>query len=129
MKVMKVELTIPGRPVPKVRMTQRSKWTERAQKCLNYQERIAEEAMVARSNLPNKMFSGYLILTARLFFSDRRHGDLSNYIKCIEDGLQHGQLFDNDKQIRWYGEGTGIYYSSEERAEIIVEQREEAQAS
>lgn len=121
---MKVQITVPGRPVPKVRMTQKSKWSPRARKCLNYQERIAGEAMVARSKLKAKKLEGPLELTVRLFFSDKRHGDLSNYVKCVEDSLQYGQLFDNDKQILWYGEGTGIYYSSMERVEITVLERE-----
>ena len=40
---MKINLTIPGRPIPAQRMTQKTKWTDRAQKSLNYQEMVAWE--------------------------------------------------------------------------------------
>ena len=115
----KYKLVIPGRPVPAQRMTRKTKWTDRAQKSLNYQREIAWEWKAVANGLK---LEGPLKLTAKFYFKDRRHGDLSNLVKAIEDGLQYGQAFDNDKQIIRYGEGTGIYYDDEERAEIIIEE-------
>lgn len=37
----KFKLVVPGRPVPAQRMTQKTKWTDRAQKSLAYQNKIA----------------------------------------------------------------------------------------
>jgi len=41
----------------------------------------------------------------------------------VEDGLQYGRAFNNDKQIIRYGE-SGIRYNDNERAEIIIEEME-----
>ena len=117
---MKIELTIPGRPVPAQRMTQKTKWTRRSRRSLEYQESVAWEWKA----VGKRKLEGPLKLTCKFFFKDRRHGDLSNLIKAVEDGLQYGQAFNNDKQIIRYGEGTGIYYDDEERAEIIIEELE-----
>ena len=117
---MKIELTILGRPVPAQRMTQKTKWTRRSRRSLEYQESVAWEWKA----VGKRKLEGPLKLTCKFFFKDRRHGDLSNLIKAVEDGLQYGQAFNNDKQIIRYGEGTGIYYDDEERAEIIIEELE-----
>ncbi len=121
---MRVLIEVPGRPVPKARMTQKSKWTKRAKKCLDYQKQVAWAAKIKKEK-----FEGPVKLTARFYFKDRKHGDLSNYIKSVEDGLQHGQIVENDKQVRRYGEGTGIYFDDEERAEIVLESIEEVKSS
>lgn len=119
---MKVDFTVPGRPVPAQRMTQKTKWTRRSRRSLEYQEKIAWEwKAVARA----VTLKGPLKLTAKFFFKDKRHGDLSNLIKAVEDGLQYGGAFENDKQILRYGKDTGIYYDDEERAEIEIEEIEE----
>ena len=117
---MKVNLTIPGRPVPAQRMTQKTKWTKRAQKSLNYQETVAWEwKRIAKV----RKFEGSVKLSCKFYFNDKRHGDLSNLIKAVEDGLQYGQAFDNDKQILKYGE-CGIYFEGEPRVEIWLEELE-----
>jgi Holliday junction resolvase RusA-like endonuclease len=64
-------------------------------------------------------------LTCRFFFRDGRHGDLSNLIKAVEDGLQFGGVIKNDRQVIRYGPGTGIYYSEEERTEVRVRELRE----
>ncbi len=59
-----------------------------------------------------------------------QRGDLANYIKAIEDGLQYGGIIapkgknkkGNDKMIIRYGTGTGIYISDNERVEITLEE-------
>ena len=117
---MKIELTIPGRPVPAQRMTRKTKWTKRARRSLEYQESVAWEWKAAGG----RKLEGPLKLTCKFFFKDKRHGDLSNLIKAVEDGLQYGQAFNNDKQIIRYGGETGIYYDDDERAEIVIEEME-----
>src|SRR5690554_336953 len=117
---MQVDITIPGRPVPAQRMTQKSKWSDRAQRSLDYQKQVAWEWKAAAKALK---LERPLKLTAKFYFKDKRHGDLSNLVKAIEDGLQYGQAFDNDKQIVRYGE-SGIYFDDDERAEIVIEELE-----
>ena len=114
---------VPGRPVPAARMTQRSKFASaRAKRALAYQELVAWCARAAAAPPASRPaalpFTGPVELTCRFFFRDGRHGDLSNLIKAIEDGLVYGGLIANDKQILRYGAGTGIYFAEEERAEV-----------
>lgn len=114
---MKIKLTIPGKPVPAQRMTQKTKWTKRAKRSLEYQKTIAWEW---KAIAKGRKFEGPIKLSAKFYFHDKKHGDLSNLIKAVEDGLQYGNAFDNDKQIVRYGE-CGIYFEGEPRVEIILE--------
>jgi crossover junction endodeoxyribonuclease RusA len=115
---------VPGRAIPAARMTQRSKFAcARARRSLKYQEFIAWCARAEAKSRPP--FSGPVELTCRFFFRDGRHGDLSNLIKAIEDGLQFGGVIENDRQVIRYGPGTGIYYDSEERTEVRVRELRE----
>lgn len=118
---MQVDITIPGHPVPAKRMTQKTKWSKEAQKGLAYQKQVAQEWKSVAGYVKLK---GDLKLTCEFYFKNRKHGDLSNLIKAVEDGLQYGRAFDNDKQILRYGE-CGIYYDDNERAEIVIEEMEE----
>jgi Holliday junction resolvase RusA-like endonuclease len=115
---------VPGRAIPAARMTQRSKFAcARARKSLKFQEFIAWCARAEAKGRPP--FRGPVELTCRFFFRDARHGDLSNLIKAIEDGLQFGGVIENDRQVIRYGPGTGIYYASEERTEVRVRELRE----
>jgi len=114
----RVFFVVPGRPVPACRMTQRSKFYERAKRALEYQELVALCARAAHA----PVFSGPVRLTCRFWFKTCHHGDLSNLVKAVEDGLQFAGVLRNDRQVIRYGAGTGIYYGPEERAEVIVEE-------
>lgn len=106
-------------------MTRRGKWTSRARRSLAYQEAVAWAAKAAK--IP--VFDGLVCLTARIYVYGRRRGDLSNYIKNLEDGLQYAGVIPNDKQIVAYGEGTGIYPAAsrqDERVEIVLNELPEA---
>lgn len=120
---MQIGITVPSRPVPAQRMTRKSKWTKRSKESLAYQKEIAWEWRVAAMHIK---LEGPLKLTCQFYFKDKKHGDLSNLIKAVEDGLQYGNAFDNDKQIVRYGE-SGIHFESNERAEIIIEEMEDVQ--
>lgn len=112
---MKYVIIIPGRPVPAARMTRGTKWNKRSKRSLAYQEQVAWAARTA--GIPR--IKENVQLTVRFFFKDKRHGDLSNLIKSVEDGLQYAGIF-NDKQILRYGDTTGIYYGTNERTEIEI---------
>ncbi|MEN3010301.1 MAG: RusA family crossover junction endodeoxyribonuclease [Candidatus Bipolaricaulaceae bacterium] len=112
-------MVVPGRAVPAQRMTQRSKQADpKAKRALEYQRLVALCAWRARA----PQFTGPVRLTCRFWFKNHRHGDLSNLIKAIEDGLQYAGVLQNDRQVVRYGAGTGIYYGPEERAEVIIEE-------
>lgn len=114
----KIKFIVPGRPVPAQRMTQKTKWTNRAQKSLGYQKEIAWAwKEIARG----KKLKGDLKLSCEFYFNDKRHGDLSNLVKAVEDGLQYANAFDNDKQIKRYGK-TGIFFDDNPRVEIEIEE-------
>uniref|UniRef100_A0A6M3XK74 Putative endodeoxyribonuclease n=1 Tax=viral metagenome TaxID=1070528 RepID=A0A6M3XK74_9ZZZZ len=132
-----IKITIPGKPVPKERMTHNQviaatrynapgKKFDRIRKCLEYQKAIAALCC-------NKRIKGNVKMTARIYLKPdatgqlpKQRGDLDNYIKSIKDGLQYGVVFapqgknkaGNDKCVIRYGEGTGIYSDENERVEI-----------
>jgi Holliday junction resolvase RusA-like endonuclease len=117
---------VPGRAIPAARMTQRSKFAcARARKSLEFQEFVAWCARAAAARPAALPFRGPVELTCRFFFRDGRHGDLSNLIKAVEDGLQFGGVIENDRQVIRYGPGTGIYYAEEERTEVRVRELKE----
>jgi crossover junction endodeoxyribonuclease RusA len=117
-----ISFTIPGPPVPKVRMTQKTKWRGRARRSLDYQEYIAWCATAAK--VP--MFKGHVELTVKICLGSRGRADLSNLIKAVEDGIEYAGVVDNDRQILRYGPGTGIYLGfREEQVEIKVREIEE----
>jgi len=104
-------------------MTQRSKFASaRAKRALEFQQFVAWCARAAAAapagSGPALPLRGPVELTCRFFFRDGRHGDLSNLIKAIEDGLQYGGVIENDRQVVRYGAGTGIYFAEEERTEV-----------
>lgn len=111
--------TVPGRPVPKARMTRNTKWTPRAKRSLEYQELVAWCARAA--NIPT--FTGDVMLTVRICQKSRGQADLSNLIKGIEDGIQYAGIVKNDRQIIRYGPGTGFWLGWKEE-QVIVEIRE-----
>ena len=112
--------TVPGRPVPKVRMTQKSKWSPRAKRCLEYQEKVAWCAKQAK--IPT--FTGDVELTVRICRGSRGTGDLDNIVKSCTDGLQYAGVIKNDRQVLRYGVGTGFHLGWQNGEQVIVEIRE-----
>ena len=112
-------IVIPGRAIPKARMTQRGKWNKRARRTLAYQQVVADVLRLCCK----ERFAGPVRLTGRFYFANRKHGDLANLVKLQEDALQYAGIIRNDRQILQYGKGTGIYYCtdpSEERVELEI---------
>lgn len=108
-----VRFVVPGRPIPANRMTRRSKWSPRARRGLDYQEAVAWAARQAYSG----QLHGRLQLSAIFVFDNRRHGDLSNLIKAIEDGIQYAGVVANDRQITRYRD-CEIVYGRDPRVEV-----------
>ncbi len=89
-----ITFTVPGRPVPAVRMTQRSKWGKRAQRYLAYKGEVGWAAKAA--SCPR--FKGRVRVDIDLYIRDGRIGDVDNYAKSILDGL-NGVAWEDDKQV------------------------------
>lgn len=94
---MGVKITIPGRPVPAVRMTQRGKYVKpQAQRYLEYKELVSwtGRAVINRP-LPK---GNQASVTMRFFLCGGQTPDIDNLIKAILDGL-NGIAWEDDKQV------------------------------
>jgi len=99
-----LKFTIPGRPLSKSNFkltnVNGQAWMPRAGKHSKY---IAYENMIA--GYINQQYSGpklenQLITVLKLYFPDKRMGDLHNYPKSICDGIEKSGIIKNDKQLR-----------------------------
>lgn len=124
-------LVIPGRPAPYVRMTTREvhmagsrRWsgTTKSRRIARYLEwcRVAGwHAKAAR--VP--CLRGPVKLSVRVYLVQGRRGDLSNYLKAVEDAL-NGIAWRDDRQVERYGESgfERAVSRQEERVEIDIEE-------
>ncbi len=87
-------ITIPGRPVPAVRMTQRSKYKNpAAQNYLDYKELVG---WIARRAVKSPIECKVKVIAR--FYIDKHPGDIDNYVKSILDGCNRIAWID-DKQV------------------------------
>lgn len=92
-----IALTIPGRPVPMVRMTRRGKYVKpRAQQYLDYLDTIAGHCYTVR---PRPLPWTGVAVDAAVHVSAGRRGDLDNYLKAFLDGLQRGGVLADDRVV------------------------------
>ena len=93
-----VTFTVPGKPVPAVRMTRQSKFTSAAaQRYLSYKDAVGWAARNAGCHEP----SGEpidLLVTVWLPSGLKTRGDLDNYVKTVADGL-NGVAWYDDRQV------------------------------
>jgi len=93
-------INIPGRPIPAVRMTQKSKWSKHAKRYLAYKEQIGYIALIqCHAPLENE-----IEVRVRVYLSGKKtprgnDGDVDNYLKSALDGLNKIAWID-DKQVR-----------------------------
>ena len=110
------EFLIPINPEPKVRMTQRSKFTKRARECLEYQQAIA----VASQYLRVPHFGKKDVIFGKLYFYRKgRRCDVDNLQKSLYDGMQFGGIFHNDNQIVGIDNLRIFYIPKDEEAKIV----------
>lgn len=100
---MSITFTIPGRPVPAQRMTQRSKWSKRARRSLDYQEKVA---WIARAKIGGMLPWRYIEAEIIIYLKVNKdghlpgnRGDWDNLGKAVCDGMQYGEVFSNDRAI------------------------------
>lgn len=126
---MEIRLTIPGRPVPAVRMTQRTTWTPQARRSLDYQQIVAlvGQSVIHSRPLPWR----YVRVNITVYLKVNKDGDLpgnrgdwDNFGKAVCDGLQYGQIFANDRSITAGAvEVEPCATASEERVEVELTER------
>jgi crossover junction endodeoxyribonuclease RusA len=126
--------TIPGRPVPAVRMTQGTKWSKPAQRSLAYQRMVAQVGVYTIKPLPLPWEYVAAHITIYLKVNKKgqlpgNRGDWDNYGKAICDGLQYGEVFLNDRCItRGIVDVEPCLTEAEERAEVVLTERIARQA-
>ena len=73
---------VPGHPIPAVRMTQKTKWTNpRAIAYLEYKQTIG---IIARAKAQGRQFENACV-EIKVYYAGRG-GDVDNYIKSVLDG-------------------------------------------
>ena len=99
-----IKLTIPGRPISKSNFKLHNKtgqaWMPNKGKHSKY---VAYENMIAgyiNSQYEGKTIEENLIMVLKLFFPNKKMGDLHNYPKSICDGIEKSGIIKNDKQLK-----------------------------
>ena len=99
-----IKLIIPGRPISKsnfkLHNVNGQAWMPAKGK---YSKFLAYENMIA--GYVNQQYDGEqltcnLITVMKLYFPDKRMGDLHNYPKSICDGLEKSGIIKNDRQLK-----------------------------
>src|SRR5690625_860911 len=99
MRATKTEIcnfTVPGRAVPAVRMTQRSKFTPRARRYLAYKNQVAWTAKAHFKGDPTKKDVSIKI---DVYLNGGNQGDIDNYFKSIADALNK-VVYQDDRQVK-----------------------------
>lgn len=118
-KLYSYVLTVPGRPVPAVRMTQKGKFVKpEAARYLEYKEKVG---WIARFGGIKKI-NGNIAVRCRFYVKGGHMPDIDNLLKSILDSL-NGIAWEDDRQIAMVFAERII--GTPERAEIEISNIEE----
>jgi Holliday junction resolvase RusA-like endonuclease len=102
--VKMIKISVPGKPISKsnfkLKNVHGQVWMPRQGKHSKY---IAYENKIAgfiNQQYDGPPLQGNIITVIKLFFPDRRMGDLHNYPKSICDGIEKSGIIFNDKQLK-----------------------------
>lgn len=93
---MILECTVPGRAIPAVRMTQRSKYTRRARRYLAYKGQVG---WIARQHMQGQPTDKPILVETKVYLHRGIQGDVDNYFKSIADSLNK-IVYKDDRQIQ-----------------------------
>ena len=109
--------TVPGRAVPAVRMTQRSKFTKQSKRYLSYK---AQVGYIARSKYNKKPVKGDVRVEVNIYLRGGVQGDIDNYFKAITDSL-NDIVYEDDRQVKeMQARKIDCESKDEERVEVTV---------
>lgn len=114
-----IRIIVPGRPVPAVRMTQRSKYTSKqAKRYLAYKEQIGWDAKACGVRSP---MSGDLEVYAVAYLKPTTpEPDVDNLGKAFLDGLNRIAYVDDRQVMKLTVEKRWVFTESEQRSEIEI---------
>lgn len=118
---MVLRFTVPGRPVPAVRMTQRGKFVKvAAGRYLAYKNQVAWAAKGAKMRTGMDTLEGPVEVIGVFYLYGKREGDIDNLAKSVLDGMT-GVIWIDDRQVRrLILEKVTVDSEEEQRAEIEV---------
>ncbi|QEK11790.1 RusA family crossover junction endodeoxyribonuclease [Crassaminicella thermophila] len=99
-----IKITVPGKPISKSNFKLKNIhghiWMPKQGKHSKY---IAYENKIAgyiNQQYNGEPLKGSIITIIKLYFQNRRMGDLHNYPKSICDGIEKSGIIENDKQLK-----------------------------
>ena len=114
---MVIEFVIPGKPIPAVRMTQKSMHVNKlAKRYLAYKRQVG---WIARSHMQKEPTDKPVLVNITFYIHGNRRGDLDNLFKGATDSLNK-IVYKDDKQIRQMKSRIAICEKGEERTEIQI---------
>lgn len=114
---MDISFTIPGKPVPAVRMTQKSMHVNKlAKRYLAYKRQVG---WIARSHVQEGPTDKPVLVNIAFFIHGNRRGDIDNLFKGATDSLNK-IVYKDDKQIRQMKSRIVTCEKDEERTEIQI---------
>lgn len=117
----RIMFTVPGRPVPAVRMTQKSKFVDPvAQRYLSYRELVGWTART-KIKIP---ITGSVVVAVALIFKKGHTGDIDNYVKSILDGCNKIAWKDDRQVVELHAYKRQGNHDTQECAEVWIEELE-----
>lgn len=112
-----INIIVPGRPVPAVRMTQKSMHVNKyAKRYLQYKKQVG---WIARSHMQGEPIEGDAGVRLTLYIHGRNHGDIDNLFKGVTDALNK-IVYKDDRQIKRMESKIIPCDKTNERAEVEV---------
>lgn len=110
---------VPGRAIPAVRMTQRSKFTRQAKRYLSYKNQVG---YIARSTYKKKPVSSDVKVKVDIYLKGGVQGDIDNYFKAITDSLNN-IVYEDDRQVKeMIARKLDCEKKEDERVEVVIYQ-------
>lgn len=116
--------TVPGRPLPYLRVTQRSTWTKQYKRYQAYKQHVADSFLKADiapygDCILSVSVIAYLHGGGR--YNQGRDADVDNYLKAALDGLNK-VAFDDDRQVmRVTARKVSCATKEDERLEVMIQ--------